>query len=78
LAAARVGRLNTEIPNRIEAIQEECARLRVALTHYEEIGAAGAYGAHWLKMAIQEGEASIASGDVLRMVEALTTLRTCE
>lgn len=63
--------------NLIEAIQKECARVRDCIPHYEELGPAGAFGAAVLKECVTEGEASIASGDAVRMVEALDKLRNC-
>jgi hypothetical protein len=63
--------------NLIEAIQRELNRVRAAVLHYEELGPVGAFGAAMLKQAIVEGESAIASGDVVRMVEALNTLQNC-
>lgn len=64
--------------NLIEVIQSECNRVRVAIPHYEELGPTGQFGAEALKRAVKEGEESIASGDVVRMVEALASLRDCK
>jgi hypothetical protein len=63
--------------NLIEAIQSECNRVRGAIPHYEELGPVGAFGAAALRAAVKEGEDSIASGDVTRMVSALQGLRDC-
>jgi hypothetical protein len=65
------------MPNLIEGIQAECNRVRNAIPHYEEIGPVGAFGAAALRSAVKEGEDSIASGDVTRMVAALQALRDC-
>lgn len=64
--------------NLIEAIQAECNRLRDVLPQYDELGPVGAFGGAMLRHCITEGEASIASGDVVRMVQALKGLRGCE
>lgn len=69
---------NEHGPNLIEAIQAECNRVREILPHYYAIGQAGSFGAFMLQSAVTEGDASIASGDVVRMVKALDVLRGCE
>lgn len=63
--------------NVIEAIQQECERVRKAVPNYEALGPVGAFGAAMLKTSIKEGEAAIASGDVTRMLPALQSLRDC-
>ncbi len=65
--------------NIIEAIQAQCRRVREnLLPAYAEIGPAGHFDAAVLKLAVQEGEAAIASGDAVRMVQALKRLEDCE
>ena len=64
--------------NLIEGIQQQCNRVREILPHYEEIGPAGAFGLMMLKRDIAEGEAAIASGDVVRMMRAYEALKGCE
>ncbi len=64
--------------NLIEGILQECNRVRELLPHYEELGPGGVFGLTVLKADIQEGEAVIASGDVVRMVAALKALKECE
>lgn len=65
--------------NIIEGIQQQCNRVRdELLTAYESIGPVGNFGKAMLKLAIQEGEDSIASGDVVRMVAAYKSLEDCE
>jgi hypothetical protein len=64
--------------NLIEGIQSECERVRGILPYYDEIGPVGFFGKMVLQQAIKEGEASIASGDVVRMVAALESLRGCK
>lgn len=63
--------------NVIEAIQNECQRVRDLLPLYEEIGPAGAFGLAMLKASIKTGEAAIASGDVMKMLPALKDLQDC-
>ena len=65
--------------NIIEGIQAECRRVREQLVPaYEEIGPVGAFGKAMILAAVQEGEAAIASGDTIRMMQALVALRECE
>lgn len=64
--------------NLIEGIQTQCERVREILPYYEEIGPAGMFGVAMLKAAIKEGEAAIASGDVVRMLAAYKDLEGCE
>jgi hypothetical protein len=66
------------MPNLIEGVLAECNRVRGIVPYYEEIGPAGAIGAALLKAAIAEGEAAIASGDLLRMIRAFRALQDCE
>jgi len=64
--------------NLIEGIQAECTRLRdVVIPQYEDprLNGAGAFAIAMMRGEIAEGEASIASGDVVRMVRALATLK---
>lgn len=64
--------------NLIEGIQKECERVREILPYYEEIGPSGIFGLAMLRAAIKEGEAAIASGDVVRMLAAFKSLEDCE
>jgi hypothetical protein len=64
--------------NLIEGIQAQCNRVRELVPIYEAIGAPGAFGAAMLKADIAEGEAAIASGDVIRMLAAYKALEGCE
>lgn len=63
--------------NVVEGIQEQCNRCRELLEIYKTIPAGG-FGAHFIQQAITEGEASIASGDVVRMLSAYKELESCE
>lgn len=64
--------------NLVEGIQEQCNRVREILPHYDALGPVGVFGATMLRHAIKEGEAAIASGDVVRMVKAYAALESCE
>jgi hypothetical protein len=63
--------------NLIEGIQAEQNRVRGLLKEYEAI-ASGMFGAMMLKQAIQHGDKSIASGDVVDMLAAFRELQGCE
>lgn len=64
--------------NVIEGIQGECERVRSLLPDYEAIGPAGRFGLEMLKADIREGEAAIASGETVRMIQALKSLKGCK
>lgn len=65
------------IPNLYQEIQFECSRVREAVARYDEIGAAGVFGARMLRAAIKEGEDAVVSSDFARMIAALQSLRGC-
>jgi hypothetical protein len=61
--------------NLIEGIQEQTRRVRDELIPmYESIGPAGAFAIAMMRAALKEGEAAIASNDVVRMVRACKSL----
>lgn len=64
--------------NIIEGIQAECARCRELLKVYEGIGPVGSFGRLMISRDIENGEAAIASGDIVAMVEALRALQGCK
>ena len=65
--------------NLVEGIQQQCSRVRdVLLPAYKEIGSAGQFGSLMLQAAVREGEAAIASGDIVRMVRAYKMLEECK
>jgi hypothetical protein len=65
--------------NVIEGIQQQCKRVReVLIPAYESIGPVGTFGKMMLNQAVNEGEAAIASGDVVRMLAAYKSLEGCE
>jgi hypothetical protein len=59
----------------VEAVQQECYRCRKVQANYVAIGPIGKIGHILIELKIVEGEASIASGDVVRMVEAYRSLQ---
>lgn len=63
--------------NIIEGIQEECNRCRELKKEYDLIPTGG-FGAFSIQQAIDEGEKSIASGDVVEMLAAYKELKGCE
>jgi len=64
--------------NLVEGIQEELKRCRELRQMYEDIGPAGAFGKMVIDNSIKEGEAAIASGDVVRMMRAYADLKQRE
>lgn len=65
--------------NLVEGIQAQCNRVRDELLPvYDSLGPVGAFGALMLREAVKEGEAAIASNDVVRMVKAYQSLKSCE
>jgi hypothetical protein len=64
--------------NLVEGIQDECNRCRELLRAYAAIGPEGAFGSAVIQAAIKDGEAAIASGDVIRCVAAFKDLQGCE
>lgn len=63
--------------NLIEGIQRQCNRCRELVKQYDAIGPTGAIGKRLIEADITEGEASIASGDCVRMVRAYAALEGC-
>jgi len=61
--------------NIIDGIQEELRRNRELLELYKSIPT-GVFGASIIQRRIDEGEASIASGDIVRMVRAYKELES--
>ena len=65
----------TLVPNLIVAINAECNRIRRALPECDHLVANGRLARQIILSLIKEGEDSIASGDVARMVKALAELQ---
>ena len=63
--------------NLIEGIQEQCNRCRELKKVYDTIPT-GRFGGAIIQQAVTEGEASIASGDAVRMLSAYKELESCE
>jgi hypothetical protein len=57
-----------------DALPKECARVRVILGHYKEIGPAGAIGAMFIEQDLQAADLAMVSGDVIAMLQALKKL----
>ncbi len=64
--------------NLIDGINEELNRNRELLREYQGIGASGFFGSMVITSKINEGEKSIASGDIVRMLSAYADLQTSE
>lgn len=66
--------------NLIEGIQQECNRCRDLLKQYEhpEIAPTAGFAVAMIQQDIKEGEDSIASGDVGRMIKAFAALKDCK
>ena len=64
--------------NLIEGIQRQMNRARELVEEYKQIGTAGTFGRVMIEQDIREGEAAIASGDVIRMMAAYKALEGCK
>lgn len=64
--------------NLIEGIHEQCNRARKIMVCYTGMGNVGVFGEAVIKSCITEGEAAIASGDVIRMLRAYKNLEEIE
>ena len=60
-----------------EALPKEIERCQELLVAYREIGPAGIFGATMLKKDLSEAVDALASGDVVRMMQAHETLKGC-
>jgi len=63
--------------NLLDGLREELNRCRELLRIYEGIPA-GQFGAAMIRKDIEEGEAAISSGDVVRMISSYKSLKDCE
>jgi hypothetical protein len=61
-----------------DALPKECARVRVILGHYKEIGPAGMFGAAMIEQDLRKADQAMASGDVVAMLGALKALQEIE
>lgn len=64
--------------NLITGILEEMERCQGLLAAYNEIGPSGRFAAAMTRIAIDEGADAMASGDTVRMVAALKSLKGCQ
>jgi hypothetical protein len=62
------------VRNLAEGMVEQLRRNRELLKAYEELGPSGSLGAHFIRLAIREGEDAQASGDVVRMIRSYKAL----
>jgi hypothetical protein len=58
-----------------EKFPEEQKRVREVLAQYHKIGDAGLIGASLIEIALQEAEQAMASGDVVRILQAYESLK---
>lgn len=58
-----------------EALPEECARVRVVLGYYREIGPAGMIAAALIEQDLRAADRAMVSGDVVAMLAAYKTLQ---
>jgi RNA binding exosome subunit len=61
--------------NLMDGLMDELNRNRELLKEYEAIGPEGAFGAHFIKQAINAGERAIRSNDVIAMLQAYSELK---
>lgn len=54
------------------------ARIRMLIGYYREIGPAGNFGAAMLEATLREADAAMASGDIVRVLRALATMKECK
>lgn len=64
--------------NLIEGLQVEMNRVRELIAEYEALpGGVGFIGASMMKISIQNAEKAIASGDVVKELQAFEDLKKC-
>lgn len=61
--------------NLIEGLQQEITRNRELLSEYESIGAAGIFGATFIRQDIAAAEKTIATGDTIAMMQMYEKLK---
>jgi hypothetical protein len=66
--------METETENLMDGLLRELNRNRELLKEYEAIPQ-GAFGAMFIRQSIKNGEDAIASGDVVKMLQAYSTLK---
>ncbi len=59
-----------------DALPKEMERVRTILGYYKEIGPAGMFGAALIECDLREADHAAMSGDVARMIQSLTALRS--
>jgi len=68
----------SETKTLMDGLMDEMNRCRELLTMYEEIGPAGAFGAVMIKRDIAFAELSIRENDVVKMLQAYSSLKECQ
>lgn len=58
-----------------DALPKECARVRVILGHYKELGPVGVFGATFIEQDLQRADKAMVSGDLVAMLMAYNALR---
>lgn len=58
-----------------DALPKECARVRVVLGYYREIGPAGMFGAAVIEQSLRAADEAMISGDVAAMISAYQDLQ---
>ena len=58
-----------------EELPKEQARVREVLSHYHDIGSAGALGAMLIEQSLREADQAVMSGDLVRMMRAYEDLK---
>lgn len=54
------------------------ARVRAVLQLYKDLGPAGAFGAMMIEQTLQQADEAMASGDIVRILQAYEALREIE
>ncbi len=58
-----------------DALPKEMARVRTVLGYYKELGPVGSIGAAFIEQDLREADQAVMSGDLVRMIQSLKTLR---
>lgn len=70
------------LPDRGESVGSDFphqqARVREVLKLYQEIGPAGHFGALMIESALRDADAALASGDIIRILQAYKALKEIE
>ena len=61
-----------------EAFPQEQARCREVLAQYKELGPAGVLGGMMIEATLREADAAMASGDIVRILQAYKAMQGVE